>query len=1081
MSKNPELSENVVSGDSEVVLTRLSPPPRQARLLRRRRLEQVLAPAAEYPLTLLVAPAGSGKTVALTALVEHGSWPAAWHRMAADDGPRSLLLHLAAAFREVAPLDEARLRRNLASGDNSAQSALTLLLNELAGKLHEHTLLVLDDYHLVEGNPGVQDAIEGLIAQQPALLRLVISSRYEPRFSRLPTLRARGEVFEMGQHELALSPDEVLDLSEAYDGPAPPDVEELVAAARGWPLALHAVVADPAARTLQDVESLLDAYLTREVLNQQPPPLREHMLRTGLLRWIDLDACGALPGLAELTPQQAELERRRLFLERPAPDRLAYQPLFRDFLRRTAERELDDHHELHARAAAYYRQGGDDEGAVHHLFAASKANDAAELLEDKGTDWISNGWAEALLQWLDCLPAPSTESIPLLLIRGDANRKLGQYEAAARYYQRAREEARRTGNREAELRSLRDHARIFLDTVQPAAAAGLLEQALDLVPEDSHPERAGLLRMQAENWANSGRPDMALLIQDAVEQAAGAGNDEGADAISTSEEDRLLAPRLLLRSGRLQEARLQLEQLLTEAEPPAPGGHREPSLLLAFVDALLGNAARALAMARRGLLEAEESGASLTQAVAHMRAGHAYQILTPTAPDARRHYERALQLTESVGVARTRAEAYMGMALLHSNDGDRAHAEGFAQEGLRLAEQAGDEWMAALLWLAQGSSGVNNGAEESLGWLEQAGTRFAAARDTYGEALVTLWLTIWHIKAGGEQEAERETDRLLALAREHGYEGLLTAGTLFGPRDEATVIPLLIKARAMPEHSVLAQRLLRQAYPTIASDATVEHYHPGYTLRVRMLGTFEARRGMEVIQPTEWGREKALQLFQLLLTYRGRWLHREQICELLWPETDIESAERQFKVTLNALNRAIEPQRPPRTAPFFIRRRGLSYSFAPSYGAWIDVDEFELRTARAPEDDLDLAVRNGKVAVELYRGDYLAEALYDSWTLEERERLLARFLSAASSLANRLIEVGDPGGAIQLCDEVLRRDPAYEDAYRVLMRAYARAGNRAQALRAYRRCVQSLHSRLDVEPLPATTHLYERIKLNERV
>lgn len=273
---------------------------------------------------------------------------------------------------------------------------------------------------------------------------------------------------------------------------------------------------------------------------------------------------------------------------------------------------------------------------------------------------------------------------------------------------------------------------------------------------------------------------------------------------------------------------------------------------------------------------------------------------------------------------------------------------------------------------------------------------------------------------------------------------------------------------------------MRQGFPTIAGDDAVDDYHPGYTLRVQMLGTFRVRRGAQEIQAREWQREKARQLFQLLLTYRGTWIQREQICAWLWPDADLEAAERQFKVTLNALNTALEPQRPPRTAPFFIRRQGLAYSFAPSYGVWIDVDEFELRVAgAAARDEPDFARRNAQIAVQLYRGDYLAESLYDPWTTEERERLLARFLATSVRYAEQMSSAGEQSAAIELCEQVLRRDRGYEEAYQTLMRSHARAGSRSQALRTYSRCLQALQDDLGIEPLPETIALYERLKRND--
>ena len=56
---------------------------------------------------------------------------------------------------------------------------------------------------------------------------------------------------------------------------------------------------------------------------------------------------------------------------------------------------------------------------------------------------------------------------------------------------------------------------------------------------------------------------------------------------------------------------------------------------------------------------------------------------------------------------------------------------------------------------------------------------------------------------------------------------------------------------------------------------------------------------------------------------------------------------------------------------------------------------------------------------------------------------------------------------------ILARDDCWEQAYRLMMMAYAQLGNRAQALRTYQRCVERLRQELDVEPSTATVRLYE--------
>ena len=218
------------------------------------------------------------------------------------------------------------------------------------------------------------------------------------------------------------------------------------------------------------------------------------------------------------------------------------------------------------------------------------------------------------------------------------------------------------------------------------------------------------------------------------------------------------------------------------------------------------------------------------------------------------------------------------------------------------------------------------------------------------------------------------------------------------------------------------------------------------------------------------------QLFQLLLTQRGRWLQRDEIADRLWPQLSPEAAQRDFKVALNALNKAIEPQRSADEVFAFVVREGSAYRLRPEADVWLDAIEFE----RACEtglrsDDGDVALAALRTALSWYHGDYLPDALYEDWASEERERLLSLYLRAADKLAGMLIERSEFEESLDICQAILTRDACWERAYRLIMTAHARQGNRPLALRAYQRCVATLHDELGVEPSAATTSLYRQI------
>jgi DNA-binding SARP family transcriptional activator len=191
---------------------------------------------------------------------------------------------------------------------------------------------------------------------------------------------------------------------------------------------------------------------------------------------------------------------------------------------------------------------------------------------------------------------------------------------------------------------------------------------------------------------------------------------------------------------------------------------------------------------------------------------------------------------------------------------------------------------------------------------------------------------------------------------------------------------------------------------------------------------------------------------------------------------EAEAGDRDFKVALHALNKALEPDRSPRHEPRFIQRQGLTYGLNMEE-TWVDADAFEDLIVLGNHlllGNSQAAIGYYQMALTLYRGDYLPDRQYEDWTSAERERLQLLALGTMTTLAGLLIEQS-PLESIRLAQQVLTVDPVWEDAYRTQMRAYLAQGNRPLALRTYQRCVEMLVQELGIEPLPETQELYKQI------
>jgi two-component SAPR family response regulator len=258
---------------------------------------------------------------------------------------------------------------------------------------------------------------------------------------------------------------------------------------------------------------------------------------------------------------------------------------------------------------------------------------------------------------------------------------------------------------------------------------------------------------------------------------------------------------------------------------------------------------------------------------------------------------------------------------------------------------------------------------------------------------------------------------------------------------------------------------------------TPTHARAQAPLRVQTLGGFRVWCNGVEIAATAWGREKAIHLFQFFITMRRQFVHKEQIIDRLWPEIELEKGDRDFKVALNAVNKALEPNREAREESRFTQRYGLAYGLNFE-NVWLDAEIFEQLITAGNQANMDGSLQRAidcyTMAVHLYHGDYLPERRYEDWTIAERERLQLMALNTMTVLAGLLIEPA-PLESLRLVQRVLSIDPVWEDAYRLQMRAFAAQRNRPMALKTYETCVAVLNKEFGVEPLPETTELYQQI------
>jgi ATP/maltotriose-dependent transcriptional regulator MalT/DNA-binding SARP family transcriptional activator len=1070
--------------EDPVVRTKLTPPPVQKHTLNRPRLTRQLLEGLDYRLTVVQAGTGYGKSTALAALAGADHAVAWYHLDVEDIDPLVFLRHLLHSFRATSSHLSAQALAALegwnGGGNPPWETVVDILVNELAEQSEAPILLILDDVHVLNQGSDSLGILDRLIRHAPANLHVILATRYPPQLATLVGWRVKGRVLEIGQAELAFTRQEIASLFRDHYRVflTNDELDQVATETEGWAIALQLIwqtLRSGAVTTLSQAlgrlagpEQDLFTYLAQEVLEQQPPDVREFLLSTVVLRELTPSVCDCLREAGDSRDLLRYVLESGLFVVNLGDGHLRYHHLFRDFLcHQLTEQEEST---AHRRAAACCQRLGKDEEAIYHLLRAEAFDEAADVLDRVGRDVVRAGRLDTLAGWIGNLPPETLEAHPALLVHlGDIARLHSRFDEALGWYRQAETRSRARDDASAIGRALRGQARVYLDTVNPTKAQHLLQEALKLSDgQADRATRARLLELMAENQLNLGRPDEA----EALRRKARALREEGPGEAE-------LRIRVLLRTGQLNKARRLLEERLEdEALKPVlrPRAHRETLLLLSLIMAFQGDGEDAYACAKRGTSRGRDLGSPYVTAVGHMREGHAWLLRESVLAheQACQNYQKAIALGNSLAVPRLKVEAFWGLCRARGFAGELAAAEEAAQRGIAIAERAGDEWIAALIRLSLAAAYALWGRDEpALDDLDQALTAFRECGDTFGEAVTRLWQCLVWERRGDEARLMRGISELLATVREHGYDYLLQRQTLLGPPDSRRVVPLLLIGRHDGRQRPYAELLLQQL------GLRELEIHPGYQLRVQSLGPFRVWRGKEEIAPDAWQREKARHLFQFLITHRDRLLERDQIVEMMWPGLDTETGRRDFKVVLSTLRQVLEPNREAGAPSAYVARDGSRYGLRHGADVSIDVLRFEELVSKGDEafdGDPDRAMDYYEEALQVYQDDYLRDCLYEDWCSAERERLLTLYLHTADRVVQVRIERGAWEGVIPICQAILKRDDCWEQAYRSMMTAYAEMGYRVQALRTYQRCARTLRETLDIKPSKATNAVHEAIR-----
>jgi len=984
-----------------ILRIKLSPPPLRGSLARPRLLAR-LDEGRTRRLTLLVAPAGYGKTTLLSQWVsQQAEGQRAWCTLEENEANlSSFLAYLSAALAPVVPQATAHAQELLADLQAGLDSVLPLLLDGLAALDHP-LVLALDDVQCVERSVEVLEALDRLLRHAPRHLHLILSARREPPLPSIPRLRAMGQVIELTEAELRFTPAEIARLfATVFDFALDEETAtQLAARTEGWAVALQLAYQTGARYGPAEAERMLRRfggttrqlydYLARVVLEGQPEETRIFLRRTAILERLEPALCDALLERDDSTAMLAHLEQAGLFTFTLDATRTVYRyhALFREFLqRRLLEVEgATAVHQLHRRAAAWFLERGDDEAAIVHLLAAEDYPAAADLVRPLRKRLFATSRYHRLERWLEQFPPSIAEAHPwLLLTRARLHLLRGDRNAAERLYREVEPLLRAQQDAEGLYILYHDLASIVRAHRGDFVAAETLErQALAWAPTDE--DRAtSLSRIARCRYMTQGAEQEVF---DLLEQAMDLAQKGGYPLVRAD----LLSLRGQIHTG-LGDLTAALEDFHRALELMEACGNRHSQLSIlanaAYHHYLLGQLDQAEALIQRDIELAQTFRRETYYAYAINLRGFLHQARGELEA-ARRDHEEALTIQQRLGEEYEVAVTLNWLGLLARREGRLEEALRQGQEGLALREKLGTAYETGLSLIDVGATHLE------LGHLDRAERLWQRALDIftryqarYEQAQLHFYLAVLAQRRDDAKALVAHLEQAVTLAHtyEHGdpprclhflveeaaWAAPLMAHALqrgFVPNCVDCLLPRLgrpacdallpllddpdpaVRARAatllghLGDAKALKPLAARRRDPDPTVRRAIERALarllsvPPPPLRAQTLGRFRLWRGDEEI--TRWPRRSARDVFLILLAHTPRPVPIERLMETLWPESAPDKARQNLRRAVSDLRRILEPELPAGAPSRYLRVERETYALILPPGSHVDDTAFE--------------------------------------------------------------------------------------------------------------------------------------------
>ncbi len=249
-------------------------------------------------------------------------------------------------------------------------------------------------------------------------------------------------------------------------------------------------------------------------------------------------------------------------------------------------------------------------------------------------------------------------------------------------------------------------------------------------------------------------------------------------------------------------------------------------------------------------------------------------------------------------------------------------------------------------------------------------------------------------------------------------------------------------------------------------------------LSIRMFGVLYVARGDDVLTDRLKRSRQLEGLLKYLMAYRGRFVAPEELVDALWESRSCDNPAKAVQNLVYRLRMLIDL--PDQPSHILYVNGGYGWNMQSRY--LLDLEEFDrsideaMGHVRAGTPDASLFSK----ALQYYTMDFLANSIYDLWTVSLRQAYRLKFTNCVETLIGLLKNEERYQEIIDVCEKGMAIDPYDEKVHVAFLQALMATNRIAHARMHYSYITELLYRDLGVSPSAELKEAYAQINGNTR-